>query len=169
MTTFSKQGYGNIGFCKLCSVIDPQLQDKLDARVGLKKDDKYVYSASKINDFLVMQGAESVQKRTIYNHREHVAHPKDRMVSAVEKHEAEHGVQPQMVDEEKFLDTLIAIGQRKIEADPGAVSIADALKAVGIKKSAGKAGNAQAVLVQIMTGGPSEPTVVVEGEVQEIP
>jgi len=168
MNKITKSGFGTPGYCKLCSITDPQIQDALDKRVGSKADGRYNYSPAKLNDWCAERGIETSNRQTYYNHREHVAHPKDRMVTAIAKREAEHGVQPQQVDENQFLDSLIAMGQRKIEADPDSVSIGDALKAVSIKKSSGKMGNAQAVLVQIMTGGPTEPTIVVEGEVQEI-
>jgi hypothetical protein len=169
MTKTTRSGFGTVGYCKLCSITDPDLQDKLDKRVGQMKDDKYVWAPKRLNEWMDQNELGSASRQVIYNHREHVKHPKDKMVTAVQKREIEHGVQPQQVNEDAFLDSLIAMGQRKIEADPDSVSIGDALKAVSIKKNSGKMGNAQNVLVQIMTGGPTEPTVVVEGEVTELP
>jgi hypothetical protein len=165
----STAGFGTVGYCKLCSIADPVLQDEYDKRVGSMTGDKYDYTPARLNEWLENKGVElRANRQTVYIHRDHVKHPKDKIVSAVKKREIEHGVQPQQVSEEAFLDSLITIGQRKIEADPDAVTIDQALKATQIKRQSGGATNAQAVLVQIMTGGPEEPTVEVEGEVRTI-
>jgi len=162
-------GFGNVGYCKLCSIVDPEVQDKLDKRVGKKKPNgKYSYSATKVNAYLESQGVDGVDRAVIYKHRLHVQHPKDRIVSAVEKHTIEKGVQPAQVSEDEFLDSLISIGQTKIAADPDSVTIDQALKAVQIKKGSGKMGTGIQVLVGLMTGGPKNDDVVIEGEVKTV-
>lgn len=146
------------------------MQDAYDKRIGSKTNDKYDYSPAMLNEWVEKKGYPDlkVNRQTVYQHREHVKHPNDRMVTAIAKREAEHGVQPQQVSADEFLDALILQGQRKVASDPDSITISDALKAVGIKKGAGKETRAQMVLVQLMTGGPAEEATitVVEGEVQ---
>ena len=94
-------------------------------------------------------------------------HPKDRIVNAVEKRTLEHGVQPAQVSEDQFLDSLIKIGNAKIAADPDAVTVDQALKAVQIKKNAGQKKDGAQVLVAILTGTRDMEDQVIEGEVVE--
>ncbi len=164
----TRSGFGTAGYCKLCSITDPVLQDEYDKRTGTKANDKYVYSPAALNDWAEKKGIPGlkVNRQTVYQHRLHVMHPNDKVITAIEKREAEHGVQPQQASEDEFIDALILQGQRKIAADPNSVTISDALKAVGIKKGTGKGSNAVTVLVGLMTGGPQETTIVVEGEVE---
>lgn len=173
MGVVSTAGTGKPGYCKLCSMQDPQDQDELDKRTGLKKDDKYVYSPDRLNEWLAERGitdqkgeALRANRQTWYSHRKHVMHPKDRIVSAVQKRTLEHGVQPAQVSEDQFLDSLIKIGNSKIAADPDAVTIDQALKAVQIKKNAGTRQDGAQVLVAILTGT-RETDDVIEGEVVE--
>jgi hypothetical protein len=164
----SVAGYGKQGYCKLCSLEDPRLQDALDKRVGLKTGDRYEYTGNKVNAWLVEKGIDlSTSRPTLYAHREHVKHPKDRLVNAVQKREIEHGTVPATVTNEEFLNTLIAIGHRRAAANPDEVTIDQALKATQIKQNAKEKGNAQAVLVNIFTSGAQEPTII-EGEVREV-
>lgn len=165
MAGVTGDGYGTVGYCKLCSITDVSIQDDLDKRTGKRKENgTYVYPVSKLNKWMEEHGIAPVAKETIRNHRKHVMHPKDRMVSAVAKRTMERGVQPQQVSEDQFLSSLINLGSQKVQNDPDSVTIEQALKAVQIKKTGGKMGNAQAVLVSIFTGGPQEATIVVEGE-----
>lgn len=162
-------GYGNPGYCKLCSFEDPKLQDEFDRRCGKKTGDRYDYTPKALNEWLAENTLDVQASRpTVYAHREHVKHPKDRLVSAVKKREMEHGSVPANVSEEQFLSTLIALGQKKAAENPDEVTIDQALKATQIKQNSKDKGNAQAVLVNIFTGGaPAEPTII-EGEVKEV-
>lgn len=169
----STAGTGKPGYCKLCSMQDPEDQDELDKRVGLKKDDQYVYSPDRMNTWLAERGITDqkgsplkANRQTWYSHRKHVMHPKDRIVSAVAKRTMEHGVQPATVSEDQFLDSLIKIGNQKIAADPDAVTIDQALKAVQIKKNAGTKKDAHQTLIAIFTGT-RELDDTIEGEVVE--
>lgn len=166
-----RDGFGTAGYCSLCSLVDVERQDDLDKRIGKRKPrGTYVYSPNKINEWLVSKDIQAVDRQVIYNHRKHVMHPNDRLVSAVQKREMEHGVQPMQVSEDDFLDSLITIGQRKIAADPDLVTIDQALKAVQVKKGSNKMGSGINVLVGIMTGGPKEHSddIVVEGVATEL-
>lgn len=167
MAKIRQTGFGTVGYCKLCSFDDPVDQDAFDKRIGKRENDDYVYTPAALNEWLEGKGLQPVNRQTIYSHRKHVMHPKDRLVSAVVKRQIEHGVQPAQVSEDSFLDALIAIGQQRIAADPDSVTIDQALKAVQVKRQSSKAGQAQQVLVNIFTGGPTM-TPVVEGEVREL-
>ena len=170
MAGVKRDGFGTPGYCKLCSLEEVTFQDALDKRVGKRRQSgTYVYSPRKINEWLVGQGLDAVDRGVLYRHRKHVMHPKDRLVSSVQKREVERGVQPQQVNEDAFLDSLINLGNARIVADPGAVTVDQALKAVQIKKGSGKMGSGIQVLVGLMTGGPSRSDdTVIEGEVQVI-
>lgn len=167
-------GVGKPGYCKLCSMQDPRDQDELDRRTGLREEGKYVYSPDKLNAWLEERGITEANGRTLkanrqtwYSHRNHVMHPRDRIVSAVAKRTLEHGVQPSQVSEDEFLDSLIKIGNSKIAADPDAVTIDQALKAVQIKKNAGARKDGHQTLVAIFTGTREMSPDVFEGEVVE--
>ena len=164
----SRAGYGKQGYCKLCSIDDPKLQDAFDKRVGLKDGKRYQYTVNTLNEWLAEKGLDlSTSRPTLYEHRKHVMHPKDRLVNAVQKREIDHGTVPATVSNDEFLNTLIAIGHRRAAANPEEVTIDQALKATQIKQNAKEKGNAQAVLVNIFTSGAPEATVI-EGEVKEV-
>jgi len=169
MAEVTRSGFGTAGYCTLCSVDDVNIQDGVDRRVGkLKPNGKYEYSATKVNEFLTSKGLRGVDRQVVYNHRKHVMHPKDKLVSAVKKRDLERGPAPQQVSEDEFLDSLVNVGLRKVQSDPDSVTIDQALKAVQIKKNSGKMGSGIQVLVGLMTGGPRQPTddIVIEGEVK---
>ncbi len=152
-----KSGAGKQGYCKLCSFDDHVVQDKFDQRV---QD----YSPAKLNDWLATKGIDAVNRQTIYNHREHVKAPEDRMVQAVVKRDLEHGKQPARVREIDFLDAVISLGHANALADPSNVTIDQALKATQIKAAAKAKGDAHELLVAIMTGNYEEAPTIVEGE-----
>lgn len=161
----NESGQYQPGYCKLCSVADPRMQDELDKRVGHRKaNGDYAYSAKAINEWLVGQGTVSVARRTIYNHRRHVEHPQDRLVNAIAKRAREHGVQPAQTSHEEFLSSLVSLGQQRITDNPEEVTIDHALKAAKIQADKEKKGNTQNVLVQLFTNGGD----TIEGEAREV-
>ena len=161
-------GFGKQGYCKLCSFEDPRVQDAFDKRCGLRKGKGYAYSPAALNEWLKEKGIDvRATRNTIYNHRIHVMHPKDRMVTAVQKRTIDHGTLPARVSNDEFLSTVIALGQQRAVSDPNEVTIDQALKATQIKANTKDRSNAQAMLVQIFTSGGTEPTII-EGEVKEV-
>lgn len=149
------------GYCKLCSFSDPKLQDEFDRRV-------LDYSPAELNKWLTSHAdTHAVDRKTIYNHREHVRSPKDRIVNAVARRQAEHGTLPARVSEGAFLDAVIALGQARAMADPESVTIDHALKATQIKAQSKSKGNAHQVLIQLFTGRMPDGLNVVEGEYEE--
>ena len=156
-----KSGQGKQGYCKLCSFDDPKLQDEFDKRV-------LDYTPKKLNDWLAgkVEGHKPVNRQTIYSHRDHVRHPKDRMVRAIQKRTMEHGVQKQRVSEQEFLDAVIAYGQANAEADPESITIDHALKASQLKMQSKQKGQAHQTLVAIFTGN-HDPDII-EGEAKEV-
>lgn len=177
LTKMMQSGVGKPGYCKLCSLDDPKVQDEFDKRVGIFRtegegeDTKrvYEYTPRKLNDWLArrVEGFQDVSRNTIYSHREHVMNPKDRLIGAVQKRQLEGGIQPQMTSEEDFLDAVIALGQQKALADPEAVSIDHALKATQIKRQSSKGGTQQ-VLIQLLTGRRPPDVPFIEGEAKEV-
>jgi hypothetical protein len=149
------------GYCKLCSFPDPRLQDEFDKRV-------LDYSPAKLNEWLVSHvDMKPVNRQTIYSHRNHVRHPKDRLVRAVDRRQMEHGSQPARVSEQEFLDAVIALGQQRAMSDPESVTIDHALKATQIKAQSKSKGNAHNVLIQLFTGRMPDGLNVIEGEYTE--
>lgn len=168
MAKYSRAGANRAGYCKLCSFDNPIDQDEFDKRTGLKKSNgKHKYSSTDLNNWLTDHELSVVDPRTIYNHREHVEHPRDRVVNAIAKRRAERGVQPASSSHEEFLQSLVAIGQDRIAANPEDVTIDQALKAAQLQVQREKKGQTQNVLVQIFTQGSEEPDVI-EGEVTEV-
>lgn len=169
-----KSGYGQQGYCKLCSFSDPKLQDDFDRRTGKLKpgkqvgDDKaYEYSPPMLNEWLEERGIKPVDRATVYRHRKHVMHPKDRLVNAVQKRERDHGTVPANVTEDTFLQSIVAVGAKKVAENPEEVTIDQALKAAQIRSNMQKKGTDINVLVNVMTSGDPQ-DVVIEGEATEV-
>jgi len=157
-----KAGRGKQGYCKLCSLEPPELQDNFDKRV-------LDYSPKQMNEWLAerIEDFKPVNRQTIYSHRDHVRHPKDRMVRAIQKRAMEHGVQKQRVSEQEFLDAVIAYGQANAEADPESITIDHALKAASLKMQSKQKGQAHQTLVAIFTGN-YDTQDIIEGEVTKV-
>lgn len=151
------------GYCRFCDLNNfpsAQAQDLLDARVR-------EYGLKRFNNWLKEQGMQTCSAHTLYAHREHISHPQDRIVSAVEKRQREGGVQPARTTHEEFLQSLVSIGAAKIASDPDAVTVDQALKAAKIQSDNQKKGGGNQVLIQLFTsGGGNEPTII-EGEVAD--
>ena len=161
MARIIKAGAGRQGYCKLCSIEPPELQDAFDKRV-------LDYSPAKLNDWLKTKGIDPVNRQTVYSHREHVKAPEDRVVQARQRRDMTHGKQPRRTSESEFLDAVIALGHENALLDPEAVTVDQALKATQIKQAAKAKGDAHQTLVAIFTGNYDAPETVVEGESREI-
>lgn len=151
----------------MCMLTDPVVQDELDRRVGqmttMKNGKpKYEYTPVMLNEWLAtkLDLHVPISDPTIYAHRKHVLHPKDRVVSIAAKRAKEGRHLPQVTTEQGFLDSIIAMGHQKAMDDPEAVTIDHALKATQIKNQSKDKGNAQNVLVQIFTQGAPEDDII---------
>jgi hypothetical protein len=153
-------GAGHPGYCKLCSFVDPKLQDQFDQRV-------LDYTAGQLNDWLASRQVATVNKETIYKHRKHVQNPKDKFVTAIARREQAHGVQPARVSEQDFLDAVVSQGLRRVIDSPDEVTINHALKATQIKTASKSKGDAHNILIQLFTGRVPAGMAVLEGEYQE--
>lgn len=127
-----------------------------------------------INTWLENNAGRTVNRRTIYAHREHVKHPKDRLVTAVRKRQSQ-ALTPASSSEEELLDTLVAIGNQRAKDDPDAITMDQVLKAVGLKQQSrqSKQGGI-AILVATLTR-PLEaplslalPEGIIDGEAVEV-
>ena len=172
-----KAGQGKQGYCKLCSLSDPVLQDEFDKRVRMLKPGRdakhmrgWVYTPEQLNEYLGdrIEGFKPVNRQTIYSHRKHVMHPQDKLVTAVKKHDLEHSKGRPQTSDQEFLDAVISLGYANAIADPDRVSVDHALKATQIKSQSKDRGSAHQTLVAIFTGG-SKPPDIIEGDVTEVP
>lgn len=157
-------GLGRQGYCKLCSFDDPDFQHDFDVRVNKK------WSQAKINEWLAQYELPGISRTTLYNHRQHVANPKDRLVTAITKRAAEQPQLPATVSEDQFLEAVVSQGYRRVAEDPDSVTIDQALKAAQIRANLQKKGQSINVLVGVFGGGASmtqEPPVI-EGQVREV-
>lgn len=158
-------GYGKQGYCKLCALESPYTQRQLDQRLGSG------WSASRLIAWLAPKGIK-VSRDTIYTHKKHIANPRDRLVSAVEKRAAEHGYLPAKVSEDQFLENIISLGNQRIAESPDDVTIAHALKAAQIRAGLSKKGQDINILVNMFTQMPSHVAemdeMVIEGESREV-
>jgi hypothetical protein len=152
------------GYCRFCDSKNwatADLQESADKRVN-------EWGYRRFNKWLVEEvGMESCSNKTFYAHREHIMHPQDRIVSAVEKRQREGGLQPAQTTHEEFLQSLVSIGAMKIAEDPEAVTVDQALKAAKIQSDNQKKGQGNNVLIQLFTGGGGEEPTIIEGEVKE--
>ena len=107
-----------------------------------------------------------VPRQRVASHRNHIASPKDRLVTAVTKRQMQ-GTLPQVTTEAQFTDAVLSLAQHNMMADPNAVTIDHGLRAAQIKatEKANKSASIN-VLIGFINGGisiPNAPTVI-EGE-----
>lgn len=154
----------NKGYCRFCDTSafeSPELQDKFDARVAEG------YGITRTNNWLRERGLQTTSVHTLYAHREHIKHPQDRIVSAVEKRQREGGIQPARTSHEEFLQSLVSIGAAKVAADPESVTVDQALKAAKIQSDTKKKGGGNNILIQLFTEGAGDARII-EGEAEEL-
>jgi hypothetical protein len=116
--------------------------------------------------WLDTQIGKRVARETVYKHRDHIAHPKDRVVTAVARRQAQ-GSLPQVSSDEQFLNAIQSIALRKAMEDPDQVTISHGLKATQIKQQAKDRTSAVIIAIQnIITQGRIVPDI--EGEVRDV-
>lgn len=152
------------GYCRFCDITqfkDAAQQDAFDARAR-------EYGPTNINRWLEANGLKKCSPHTLYDHREHIKHPQDRIVSAVEKRQREGGIQPARTSHDEFLQSLVSIGAAKVAADPDSVTVDQALKAAKIQSDKEKKGGGDNILIQLFTEGAGPVATVIEGEAEEL-
>lgn len=165
----SNRGVGRPGYCLCC--------DTLNTRPDKRKAANAVFANNKapaIIEWLDQNLGIRPDRRTIYNHKAHMADPKDRLVSQVSAQRAK-GTLPSQVSEEEYLDAVLAAAMQRVVDDPEAVTIDQGLKAAAAKTAA-KASRAGAqITLQIALTRPLETTPAlllgdgsVEGEYTEV-
>lgn len=162
----STSGWGHQGYCKLCSITDPDVQKGLDQRIGAG------WKAPALNDYLIKNVGAGVNRQTIYSHIKHVQNPKDRLVTAVQKRQRTGGFLPAKVSEDQFLDALVASAHQRAVENPDEVTIDHGLRAAQIKAQAKtKGGDVINTLVQIFTSPTALPALtegITEGVFTEV-
>lgn len=143
-------------------------QDEFDKRCRALNGKRPAYSSTALNEYLVVRGLDAVARQTITNHRKHVQHPQDKLVTEVEQSQRRAIQSRPETSHDEFLQALVDIGARRIMENPEDVTVDQALKAAKIQVDKEKKGQSNNVLVQLFTTTSEPPTVVVEGESQEV-
>lgn len=113
-------------------------------------------------------------RKTFYNHKDHSANPKDRLVSQVQAQRA-RGTLPATVSEEEYLDAILAAAMQRVVDDPESVTLDHGLKAAAAKAQAkASKGGVNVTLSFALTQPLTEaPRLLqdgsVEGEYSEVP
>lgn len=134
------RGVGKPGYCSLCDLTNtrPDLRKTVNALFVNQK-------APAITRWLEANVDMAPDRRTIYNHKKHVANPKDRLVSQVQAQRAK-GTLPATVTEEQYLDAVLAAAMARVVEEPESVTIDQGLKAAAAKTAA-KQSRAGGILV----------------------
>jgi len=147
-------GAGKPGYCKLCSLKDGLIQNQFDDRTRLSWSPKQLntWLATKIPDW------NNVDRMTFYKHRDHVKHPQDRIVNAVQRTEARALQTVPKSTPDAFLDALVSLGHQKAIDNPDEVTIDHALRAAStLKQSKDNTKSGLNVLIALFTGNANRP------------
>lgn len=159
------RGYGSQGFCKLCSFKDARFQLSYDERT------RAGWTPRNLNEWAEKSGQAGAvaSKETIYNHRKHVQHPKDRIVSAVQRTEARTvaTTKPE-ASPDVFLEAIVSIGQQRAIDNPEEVTIDHALRAAQALKQSKSQSSGINILIAAMTGISDIQATVIDGEAVEV-
>jgi hypothetical protein len=158
------RGFGHQGYCKLCSLKDGRAQAEYNARVREK------WSPRQLNEWCETRGIPEMKAShvTIRKHRDHVMHPQDKIVNAVQRAEKQALQTAPVSSPDLFLESLVSIGMQRVADRPDDVTLDQALKAATtIKQSKDSAKSGLAELIKLMTT--LAPTVrVIEGDAVEV-
>lgn len=159
------RGYGSQGFCKLCSFKDAKFQLSYDERTRAK------WSPNQINEWSKGQGQPGAvaSKETIYNHRKHVMHPQDKVVTAVQRSEQRALQTKPQADPDTFLQAVVSTGMQRAIDNPEEITIDHALRAAqALNQSSGSAKGGIAVLIGLVTGKSNVTAHVIDGQAVEV-
>ena len=160
----NQAGYGKQGWCKLCSIADPDVWQQYQQRV------KAGWSPSKLNEWARTTGHPSlvVAKETLYGHRKHLEHPQDRMVTAVQKTQqkvVEAGPQSSPTE---FLEAVVQVGMKRAIENPEEVTLDHALRAAQALSSQRSASSGMSMLIAAITGaGQMKNVTIIDGDSEE--
>jgi hypothetical protein len=157
-------GAGKPGYCKLCSLRDGLIQNQFDERTreGWTPKQLNVWISSKVENW------QAVDRETVYKHRDHVKHPQDRIVNAVQRAEQRALQTVPQSSPDAFLDALVSLGHQKAIDNPEEVTIDHALRAAStLKQSKDNSKGGLNVLIALITGNAARP-VEIEGDYQDI-
>lgn len=151
----SRAGLGKPGYCKLCAFAEaPALNERIEKG----------WTPRQINDWLRPFGLQ-VSRDTIYKHRDHLTHPQDKVVAYAKRTQA---VARRKTTTDEFLQAVQDIGFQRAQEHPEEITVDHALKAASILAQKREKGtNVFLLMAQVVTG--NAPTVVVEGQAEEIP
>lgn len=153
---------GRQGYCKLCSLKDPQAQLDLDQRV---RDE---WNAGQIGKWLKSRYDISATRQTIYSHQDHVKHPRDRLVTAVQRTQTRALATRPVASNEQFLEAIRDIGYQRAMDNPDEVTIDQSIKAASVLAGS-KRGNGEVTLILArFSVGAGTPVDVIEGEAVEV-
>ena len=159
----SRAGIGRQGYCKLCSLADSRAQTDLDERI------RAGWKSTAIINLLRDRYGVTVNRQTFYSHKPHATHPRDRLVTAVQRSEQRALQTKPVASTEQFLEAIRDAGYQRAVNNPEEVTIDHALKAANIlanQKQSG--GDIHILLAKIVTGSEWRSDVVIEGESREV-
>ena len=159
----SHAGVGKPGYCKLCDLEDGAIQNGLDDRVrqGWPPKQLDVWLKRQIPDW------PGVASNTVYKHRPHVAHPQDKLVTAVKRAEQRAVTVPPKSSPDDFLNALVSIGMKRAVENPDDVTLDHALRAAtALKQAKSPANQGINILIALMTGNAAPSTM--DGEYVDV-
>lgn len=130
--------------------------------------------APAITAWLETNAGMKPDRRTVYNHKGHIAHPKDKLVSQVAAQRAQ-GTLPAKASEEEYLDAVLAAAMQVVIDNPDSVTIEHGLKAASARMAAKASRQGQTISLTLALTKPLEttPTLLVgdgsiDGEYSEV-
>lgn len=157
----SNAGQGRQGYCRLCSLKDPQAQLDLDQRL------RDGWNATQVKNWLESRHEITATRQTIYSHRDHVKHPKDRLVTAVQRTQARAVTTKPVATNEQFLEAIRDIGYQRAIDNPEEVTVDHSIKAASILANS-KRSSAEITLVLARVSVGADYSNVIEGEAVEV-
>ena len=152
---------GKQGFCKLCSIRDAQAQLDLDQHI------RDGWNAGQVGRWLKSRYEITATRQTIYSHQDHVKHPRDRLVTAVQRTQQRALSTRPVASNEQFLEAIRDIGYQRAMDNPEEVTVDQSIKAASILAGSKRSGGEITLILARVSLGDYAPDVI-EGEVVEV-
>ena len=163
--TVEQGGRNKPGYCKVCAL---SIVDEVDRRLRASWTVPQVMGwIAKYPDD--MGNPVTVDRRVLYRHRkEHIGHPKDRLVSLVQRSKQQGLMQRPKVSAEEYTQAITELAMKRAIDNPDEVTIRDGLAAAKMQMARPeKVTNLALVFANVVLGGStplSLPEPTMEGE-----